>query len=106
MQGIRTRVQVKKNKLGLPFREAPLDILFGYGIDDENSMLNWLHEHKADDLLPCPIKQAREDIDDARNHQDREALRQISSMLRKAVFERWSEAEEALAPKMKKYADA
>lgn len=103
IQGIRTRVRVKKNKLGLPFREATLNIIFGYGIDDEKSMLAWLTEHKAESLLPCTPKQAGLDIDDARDHQDREALRQIANMLRSAVTGRWEEAEAALAPKMRKY---
>ena len=92
--------------MGLPFREATLDILFGYGIDDEKSMLHWITEHKADSLLPCTAKQAIEDIDDAREQQDRVAVSQIAAMLRKALGERWDEAEAALAPKMRKYEEA
>ena len=105
-QGIRTRVRVKKNKLGVPFRDVTLNILFNYGVDDEKAMLAWLVEHKADDLLPCAAKQAGLDIDDARDHQDREAVRQIATMLRNAVDSRWQEVEIALAPKMKKYEGA
>jgi len=40
--GIQVRVKCDKNKVGLPFRECDLDIMFGYGIDDMTSCVAWL----------------------------------------------------------------
>lgn len=40
--GINIRAQCKKNKIGPPFREADLRLLFSYGIDDVHSNLDWI----------------------------------------------------------------
>src|SRR5262249_40710237 len=39
--GVSVRSKNKKCKVGSPFRECDYDILFGYGIDDENSMIDY-----------------------------------------------------------------
>lgn len=42
--GIRIKVKNKKNKVGKPFRECFLDILFDIGIDNITSNINYLYE--------------------------------------------------------------
>lgn len=40
--GIEVRAQVKKNKVGIAFREAQYPVLFGYGIDDLMASAEWI----------------------------------------------------------------
>src|SRR5579863_3886639 len=40
--GLNVRAKCTKNKVGLPFRECNMKIMFGYGIDDIASNLYWL----------------------------------------------------------------
>jgi len=45
--GIRVRAAVKKNKVGMPFREVTFPLLFNFGIEDVVAGAEWLHEVKA-----------------------------------------------------------
>jgi recombination protein RecA len=40
--GVDIKARVRKNKIGLPFREAEYPVLFGYGIDDMTASVEWL----------------------------------------------------------------
>lgn len=48
--GIRVKASIKKNKIWRPFCEAPIRILFDYGVDDIRANLEWLKEQKADGI--------------------------------------------------------
>lgn len=49
--GVDVKARVRKNKVGLPFRECEYPILFGYGIDDLTASVEWLVENKRESLL-------------------------------------------------------
>lgn len=101
--GVLVRAQNKKNKVGKPFRETGFTILFGYGVDDEQSMLDWLKENKGEDLLRDNPIQLAKDIATAKRASDRPLLNDLNKHLRAAVNARWNEIEDALEPPMAKY---
>lgn len=49
--GVNVRASIKKNKVGMPYREVDFPILFGYGVDDLTAGVEWLMEVKADSAL-------------------------------------------------------
>lgn len=103
--GAKVLAKVKKNKLGMPFREVEMHVLFRYGVDDQTSMLEWVKKHKAEDVLPEPVAALTKQLAAARASGDRAALRQIDDALREGVGAVWDEVEESLQPPMSKYGD-
>jgi len=49
--GVDVKAQVKKNKIGLPFRSAEYPIIFGYGIDDLTASAKWLVDNNREAML-------------------------------------------------------
>lgn len=96
----RVKVKVQKNKIGAPFRECEFTLRFGYGIDELDACLEFLHEAGA-------IKQV-EGYD--ANYQSRvedmepAAYRKEVIKLRKLVRLNWNTIEERFKPTRKKYA--
>jgi recombination protein RecA len=100
--GVKTQIRNKKNKVGPPFREAEVEILFNYGVDDEESMINWLAKYKA--LAGDHTdKEIRQQIARARKERDRPELAAITDMLREMTRDKWQAVEAALMPPMSKY---
>lgn len=57
--GIKVKAAIDKNKVGLPYREALYQIRFGYGLDDAQSMVDFLNETKRlkmVDIRPDEVK--------------------------------------------------
>lgn len=101
--GVQVRCQCKKNKCGKPFREANITILHNYGCDDEQSILDWIKENKAEMLLPEPFAEYPKMVGEAKRIGDRAELGHLQAQLKRAVGLRWAEIEDALAPPMSKY---
>ncbi len=101
--GVNVLARNKKNKVGKPFRQAEFSILFGYGIDDEASMLNWLKDNKAEGLLDKKADEYKKQIAAMREAKDRSELNKIHNYLSDIVRSRWAEIEAALEPPMGKY---
>jgi recombination protein RecA len=103
--GIRTLARTKKNKLGLPFRQAELALIFRYGIDDEETMLDWLQDAKAFDenAFGQTPKELRNRIAKLRADNDRAGMYAVATKLRQACRTTWEEIESRLEPGMRKY---
>lgn len=97
--GVVVRVRNRKNKLGVAYREAEQTMMFGYGIDDEVSMLKWLIKAK---VISSAV-QWMDEVHTARVAGDRARLKQINTELRSMVWSKWNDVERQLAPPMRKY---
>ena len=49
--GVQVQVNIKKNKVGMPYRKVEFPILFGYGVDDLTAGVEWLLEVKRESEL-------------------------------------------------------
>lgn len=99
--GVSIHSKVKKCKVGYPFREADYDIIFGYGIDDELSMLDWLTESKA--LAKESAEEIKKTLIKAREKQDYASISEIHGQLKADTKNIWNEIERNLAPPIRKY---
>jgi len=103
--GVNVRVRVKKNKVGLPFREFEYPILFGYGIDDLTANVEWLIEVGRD----ARIKEVGMSVAGyavrIRNLRDKGGpeVREVREKLTKIVQEEWRSIETGFLPKSSKY---
>jgi len=103
--GVNVRARNKKNKVGRPFRETDFTILFSYGVDDEQSMLDWLKKNKGErHLTDMSLEECGGLLKRARADKDREVVNGLHAELARTCRARWEEIEDALEPAMRKYA--
>lgn len=103
--GIKVEAYVKKNKVGLSFRRARYPILYGYGIDDMTSSVEWLIEvGRGADLVPLGLTKEGYKIrlPTVRNKGGAEA-NEMRAALGKLVATAWAEIETTFLPLSKKY---
>lgn len=101
--GVEIRVKVTKNKVGIPFRECDFTLLFGYGIDDVTSTLNWLKKVKA--LSKVGVAQGAKLGIEAKKIKELPAKERKARMeeINEAVRAEWQAVEEGFLPTETKY---
>lgn len=105
--GVNVKCNNKKNKVGVAFRQAEYFVLFGFGIDDLTSNVNWLLEEVKD----VEWLQANLDISKATKNRRLGTLfrkpddeyRATCKLVADRVRDRWKAIEKELMPKRKKY---
>lgn len=98
------KAKTSKNKVGLAFRECEFDLVFGYGVDDIGSGLDFLKaagECSRIDL--SGTDQSIAAFKKAFNASDNDDRAEMRASLNKAVVEVWYEIEATFAPKRGKY---
>lgn len=91
--GIDVRIKCEKNKIAMPFRECDVLIVFGYGIDDVTSCLEWLKDvGRLEDSGFTKI--GIENI---------ETEPTLAQKVRELTISTWNEIEEKFKPKTGKY---
>lgn len=93
--------KVKKCSVGMPFREAQFTIVFGYGVDNEMSILTWMEA--GSHMEKETAKQLRAELTSARNKEDYPTIFRINEQLVADATRIWTDIEKSFAPKTKKY---
>jgi recombination protein RecA len=96
--GVMILAKVKKNKVGLQFREASFDFIFGFGVDDVGASIRWLNEvgHLEGDVKPKEYIELLGQMTDADYNKERQQLS-------KQVKQAWAEVETSFLPTRSKY---
>lgn len=103
--GVNVEAYVKKNKVGLAFRRARYPVLFGYGIDDLTSGVEWLIENKREHFLEglgLSKSGYKIKLTSLRNKGGEEA-RAMRERLRVIIRAEWAKIETTFLPQSKKY---
>lgn len=103
--GVDVKLRVRKNKVGLPFREVEYPVLFGYGIDDMTASASWLVENRREAMLAAlGMSKAGYStlLTKVRNEGGPEA-REMRRALSKIVRREWAIIETSFLPASRKY---
>jgi hypothetical protein len=84
--GIRADIRIVKNSCGQPFREAPVFIIFGKGVDDVRGNLQWLKETLGTEKYDCIDKKYSEVIPAVRYIEQHD----YEPQLREKVIKLWN----------------
>lgn len=100
--GIEIKFMCDKNKISLPFRGGGFNIMFGYGIDDSASCVEWLKEAKGLKLLRLPEKEIKPYLVELQAMNDNSYRAELKD-IHAAVETKWYEIETTFLPKRRKY---
>lgn len=100
--GIELKAKVKKNKVGMPFREADFNFEFGFGINDLQASINWLNEVGRLDAFDMKAGEYKDYVKSIMDMSSKEYA-EDRALASKAVKEVWGEIETTFLPKKQKY---
>ena len=92
--GIATMAEVKKSSVDDPFRQAPIYIMFGYGIDDIRGNLQWYKDVTGGKKYNC-VDANWSTMDKAINHIE---TNNLEKELKKMTIKKWHEIETQFNP--------
>lgn len=103
--GVDVKARVKKNKVGLAYREFEYPILFGYGIDDLTANVEWLVKVKATSHLASVglSEEGWKTSVPAIRNKGGDRARELRAALRRIVFKEWERIERQFLPPASKY---
>ena len=102
--GTKVEAKVEKNRVGMPFRSVDFEILFGYGIDDLKSNLEWLYKAKQLGRLGEEFKDKKVgNILKTILSKEPEDAKLLEEKVKDTVKELWMEIEESFLTDRKKY---
>jgi len=101
--GIEILAKVKKNKVGMPFREAQFIFEFGFGINDLLASVTWLNQVDRLDTLELKKGEYKEYVKSLADLNSSDYADERARAA-KAVKEVWAEVETTFLPKRQKYA--
>lgn len=96
------RARCKKNKVGLPLREAEFDFRFGFGIEDAEASVAWLKEVGRLDAIDLNQSDYKDYLGELENS-SMEEYTQERVRLAAAVKKAWGEIEISFLPTKRKY---
>lgn len=103
--GVNVKLRVRKNKVGLAYREVTYPVLFGYGIDDMTSSAAWLVENGREAML-APLGMSKSGyallLTKIRNEGGAAAVL-MRTALSLIVRREWAIIETSFLPKSRKY---
>jgi recombination protein RecA len=102
--GVNVKVNCKKNKVGLPFRQCEYPILFGFGIDDLTACVEWLLEAAPKELEALGISKNgyKVLVANTRNNGGAGAI-ELRKNLAETVHREWRRIETSFLPRARKY---
>ena len=98
--GVKIKANIEKNKIALPYREADLKIVFGYGVDDLESCLSWLKE--SNNLRGLSIGDPKEHLRKM-DDMDNAAFKAEVERIHEYVEKTWYSVEQKFLPERRKY---
>lgn len=108
--GVSVRVRIKKNKVGMPFRDCDYQIEFGYGIDNVSSYLKFLVDVKKEDLLNKGffektklLKSTITRISNKIKKLEEKEFKETSAYIEQVCKKVWDDIENDFKPERKKY---